>query len=171
VKIYPSLISRLLLSSIVVSCCFIPLHPTAGPNPIDFSALHPAGLMMSPDHWTPQMSCICPRSCSPSLLSTYLVVGILTDIHFLRLSTSFVFDRQLFLVVRYRYDFYFNNPVVYKACTVDSGTLVRISTWASTRPILSSSPRVPLCPVSVGTTRPDSDTVRKVLSTPSVLRP
>ena len=29
--------------------CYIPLHPTAGLDPIDPSALHPAGLSMSPD--------------------------------------------------------------------------------------------------------------------------
>jgi len=73
----------------LVGYCYIPLHPTAGPDPIDSSAFHPAGLTMSPDHQTPQISRICPRSrsCSPSLLATYSVVGILTDVHSLRLST------------------------------------------------------------------------------------
>jgi len=48
----------------------------------------------------------------------------------------------------------FDNPVVYKACTFVTSTSVRISTWASTRPILSrlSSHPPPSC--SVGITHP-----------------
>jgi len=45
----------------------------------------------------------------------YLVVGILIDICFLRLSYPFVSDRQPLVVVQYRYDFYFILPVVYNA--------------------------------------------------------
>ena len=71
------------------------------------------------------------------LLVMYLVVEILVDICFLRLSYPFVSDRQPLVVVRYRYDFYFILPVVYNACTLAYWTPVRISTWASTLPNLS----------------------------------
>jgi len=83
------------------------------------------------------------------LLAMYLVVGLLTNIPSLRLSISFVFDRQLLVVVRYRYGFYFNSPVVFNACTFDTETLVRISLWASTCPFGStlSSRSLPLCSV------------------------
>jgi len=36
------------VTSVPEQVCYIPLHPTARPDPIDSSALHPAGLSMSP---------------------------------------------------------------------------------------------------------------------------
>ena len=90
------------------------------------------------------------------LIPLYLVVGFLTDN-----SALVIFDRQLFLVVRYRYDFHFDNPSVYKACTFVTSTSVRISPWASTMPVLPHPSSRSLRPVSVGITCPNSDTVGK----------
>ena len=95
------------------------------------------------------------------LLVMYLVVEILIDICFLRLSYPFVSDRQPLVVVRYRYAFHFIPPVVYNACTLDYWIPVRISTWASTLPIL---PCLSLVPCEALSSRFDNSAPIAILS-------